>query len=240
MMSATNAVNLRALLSAAEDASPAAAVETATHYLREQVGARRVSFWIADAAGQALLRMPDRQRVSIEGTAAGRAWLEQHVQRGDSWWLPVTVRGDALGVLEVQLAKDLDEPTDLDEQLSAVAHLLAYILVANQRHTDEYETARRSQSFELAMEIQRRLLPEAFVCEGGSFTVAGWLEPSSSAGGDTFDYIASRECLTLSMIDAVGHDVEAAMLATLTVNAMRKARRDGGDLCDQADAAKRH
>jgi serine phosphatase RsbU (regulator of sigma subunit) len=230
-------IDLRELLSSAEDASPASAVDTVAEHLREQVGAERVSFWIADAAGQALLRMPGGERLEIESTSAGSAWLEQEIGRDASWWLPVTVRGDALGVLEVRLDEAVDEPDDLAEQLGAVAHLMAYIIVANQRHTDVYETARRSESFDLSMEVQHQLLPEAFVCEGGSFTLAGWLEPSSTAGGDTFDYTASRDRLTVSLIDAVGHDVEAAMLATLAISAMRKARRDGGDLCDQADAA---
>lgn len=181
--------------------------------------------------------MPGGDRLAITGTSAGSAWLEQEVRHDEAWWLPVTARGDALGVLEVRLVPGAQEPDDLEEQLIAVAHLLAYIVVANQRYTDEYETARRSESFELSMEVQHSLLPEAFVCEGGSFTLAGWLEPSSTAGGDTFDYVASRDLLTVSLIDAVGHDVQAAMLATLTISAMRKARRDGGDLLAQAEAA---
>ncbi|HXH76990.1 GAF domain-containing SpoIIE family protein phosphatase [Nocardioides sp.] len=236
-MTRPDSIDLRALLSSAEDASPASAVETVAEHLREQVGAERVSFWIADAAGQALLLMPSGERLEIAGTSAGSAWLEQEVGRDESWWLPVTVRGDAIGVLEVRLDEAAESPEDLGEQLSAVAHLLAYIIVANQRHTDEYERARRSESFELSMEVQYQLLPEAFVCEGGSFRLAGWLEPSSTAGGDTFDYTVSRDRLTVSLIDAVGHDVGAAMLATLTISAMRKARRDGGDLRDQAAAA---
>ena len=59
-------------------------------------------------------------------------------------------------------------------------------------------------------EIQRRLLPQAFVCEGGSFSLAGWLEPSSSAGGDTFDYIASADRLTVGLVDAVVENVDWA------------------------------
>ncbi|GGO76129.1 PP2C family protein-serine/threonine phosphatase [Nocardioides deserti] len=246
------ALDVQALLDAVENASPAAAVTTAARHLADAVGAQEVAFWIADAAGQALLRIHDGERLDVEGTPAGAAWREQRVERDGSWWVPVTVRGDAQGVLEVCFQGDAatdgitdgitgggtDGGTDgVLAHVRTVAHLLGYVMVANQRHTDEYETGRRSESFELAMEIQRRLLPQAYVCEGGSFTLAGWLEPSSSAGGDTFDYIASPDRLTVSLIDAVGHNVNAALLATLTVNAMRKARRDGGDLGAQAHAA---
>lgn len=236
-MTSGSPVVTRELLTAIENAPPAAAIDVVAAHLRRRVGSDAAAFWIADAAGQALLRLPDGQRCALRGTAAGTAWLEQRVLHDESWWLPVTARGDALGVLEVRMPPGVEEPPGLVQQLAAVAHLLAYIVAANQRHTDEYETARRSQDFELAMEIQRRLLPQSFVCEGGSFTVAGWLEPSSSAGGDTFDYVVSRDRFTLAMIDAVGHDVEAAMLATLTVNAMRNARRGGGDLVAQVGAA---
>ncbi|MBC9733650.1 PP2C family protein-serine/threonine phosphatase [Nocardioides marmotae] len=239
-MHETPALDVRALLEAVENASPAAAVTTAAQHLEDAVGARQVAFWIADAAGQALLRIPDGERLEVEKSPAGTAWREQRVEWDGSWWVPVTVRGDAQGVLEIRFHTDpptADISDGVLEHLQTVAHLLGYVLVASQRHTDEYETGRRSTSFELAMEIQRRLLPQAFVCEGGSFTLAGWLEPSSSAGGDTFDYIASRDRLTVSLIDAVGHHVNAALLATLTVNAMRKARRDDGDLRSQAHAA---
>ncbi|WP_435742643.1 PP2C family protein-serine/threonine phosphatase [Nocardioides sp. SYSU DS0663] len=230
-------VDVSAFLRAAENASPAAAVATAADLLRSSVGAEQVRFWIADTAGQALRRLPDGQRLAVEDTPAGRAWRDQRLQSDGAWWVPVTVRGDALGVLEVGLGGSDTVPADVLDHLSAVAHVLGYILVANQRHTDEYEVARRSESFALAMEIQRRLLPQAFVCEGGAFTLSGWLEPSSTAGGDTFDYTASLDRLSVSLIDAVGHHVNAALLATLTVNAMRRARRGGGDLHAQAIAA---
>ncbi|WP_225754390.1 PP2C family protein-serine/threonine phosphatase [Actinotalea sp. Marseille-Q4924] len=164
-------------------------------------------------------------------------------------YVPVTVRGDALGVLVVHLPADdcwTSAGTDADgaflresvvRQLNAVAHTLGYIVIANQRHTDVFQTAMRSAPFSLAMEIQRRLLPSAFVCEGGAFTLAGWFEPSASAGGDTFDYTASTDRLTVSLTDAVGHDVTASLLATLTVNALRNARRSGATLLEQVEAA---
>ncbi|MGZ6576352.1 MAG: PP2C family protein-serine/threonine phosphatase [Solirubrobacteraceae bacterium] len=43
-----------------------------------------------------------------------------------------------------------------------------------------------------------------------------------------------RDTLHLSMTDAMGHDVHASMLATLTVGALRNARRAGVGLAEQA------
>ncbi|MEU9060314.1 PP2C family protein-serine/threonine phosphatase [Streptomyces sp. NPDC048430] len=41
----------------------------------------------------------------------------------------------------------------------------------------------------------------------------------------------------LSVTDAMGHDVDAALLATLLVGALRRARRQGADLAEQAQSA---
>lgn len=237
-------LDLAELLAEAEDVSPASAVTAAADHLRARLEADRVCFWIADAAGQRLLSVSGGERLPTVGSAAGTAWREQRlVEDEHHCWVPVTVRGDAHGVLQVSFSTDAEPPAGgargrdrLHAALRGVAHTLGYLLVANQHHTDAYEVARRSEPFELSMEVQRRLLPQAWVCEGGSFTLAGWLEPSSTAGGDTFDYIASHERLTVTLTDAVGHDVEAALLATLTVNALRGARRAGEDVSGQARA----
>ncbi|NYG54042.1 SpoIIE family protein phosphatase [Nocardioides perillae] len=233
-------LDLAELLVAAEDVSPASAVTAAADHLRARLDAEGVCYWIADAAGRRLLSAPGRDRLPITGSAAGTAWLEQRLVDDErDWWVPVTVRGDAHGVLQVTFPDGGDLTEDrgrIAALLEGVGHALGYLLVANQLHTDAYEEARRSEPFALSMEVQRRLLPQAWVCEGGSFTLAGWLEPSSKAGGDTFDYIASHDRLTVTLTDAVGHDVEAALLATLAVNALRGARRAGGDVTAQGHA----
>lgn len=239
MLDAPRGLDLDTLLEAAEDTSPALVIPAVARHLEQGLGVEGVTYWIADAAGQAVRRFDDGETRSTRQGPVGKAWREQVVVRDDSWWVPVTVRGDALGVLEVRPGPDRRDDDRFRREIGTVAHLLGYLTVANQRHTDVYETARRSVPFDLAMEIQRRLLPQAFVCEGGSFTLAGWLEPSSSAGGDTFDYIASEDRLTVTLIDAVGHDVAAAVLATLTVNGLRHARRRGADVREQADEAHR-
>lgn len=114
------------------------------------------------------------------------------------------------------------------------AHALAYVLIAARRHTDIFEWGMRSTPFSLAAEIQRRLLPASFTCEAGQFTLAGWLEPAASVGGDTFDYVLDRDCLQVSISDAVGHHVAASLLATLLVGSLRNGRRKGLDLAEQA------
>jgi serine phosphatase RsbU (regulator of sigma subunit) len=148
---------------------------------------------------------------------------------------PVTERGEAIGVLELVLPA---RPAARDEaEVARVAHLLAFVVIANRRHTDLYEWGQRTRPLSLSAEIQHRLLPGPQTCEGGSFTLAGWLEPSSAIAGDTFDFSLARDVLHLSLTDAMGHGVAAALTATLCVGALRNARNAGSSLLEAVAAA---
>jgi serine phosphatase RsbU (regulator of sigma subunit) len=149
--------------------------------------------------------------------------------------LPVTERGDALGILELTLPL-LPDDESLD-YLTSVAHVLSYVVATSRRHTYLFEWAQRDVPFSLAAEIQRRLLPSSYTLEGGPFTLAGWLEPAANVGGDTFDYSLDREYLYASITDAIGHDTEAALLATLAVGSLRNTRRSIATPAEQAQTA---
>jgi serine phosphatase RsbU (regulator of sigma subunit) len=81
------------------------------------------------------------------------------------------------------------------------------------------------------------LLPGSYTCEAGQFTLAAWLEPSGEIAGDTFDFAIERDTLHVSITDAMGHAINASMLATILVGALRNARRAGVDLGEQARLA---
>jgi serine phosphatase RsbU (regulator of sigma subunit) len=148
---------------------------------------------------------------------------------------PVTSRGEAVGVLELALEDLPTAQTVADVALAA--HFLAYVVIANRRYTDLFEWGQRSVPLSLAAEIQHRLLPGAFTCEAGQFTLAAWLQPAGEIGGDTFDFSLDRDTLHLSMTDAMGHTMEAALLATVLVGGLRNARRQGVGLAEQARLA---
>jgi len=148
---------------------------------------------------------------------------------------PVTERGESIGLLELYLAEEPDH--QVLAQIGQMAHALAFVVIVNRRHTDLFEWGQRSRSFSLSAEIQQRLLPAARTCEAAAFTLAGWLEPAASIGGDTFDYSLARDLLHLSLTDAMGHGVEAALTASVCLGSLRGARRQGRSLADQAQAA---
>jgi serine phosphatase RsbU (regulator of sigma subunit) len=249
-------LDLGELLAAVEDAPPVAAVDVLDERLRNAVGADDVSFLIADFSGQALIRLEHAgselasrtqgretaERVPLAGTPHGRALAGQTVvvesgddDSGTRLYAPVTNRGEAIGLIELHLEGAPDEQTLADVALAA--HALAYVVIANRRFTDLYAWGQRSVRLSLAAEIQHRLLPGSYTCEAGQFTLAAWLEPAGNVGGDTFDFSMDRDTLHLSMTDAMGHEVGAAVLATVLVGALRNARRAGVGLGEQARLA---
>ncbi len=145
---------------------------------------------------------------------------------------PVTERGEVIGLLEFLVP---DEPSEAAVgEISKLAHLLAFVVIANRRHTDLYEWGQRTRPLSLSAEIQHRLLPGPRTCEAGAFTLAGWLEPSAGIAGDTFDFNVARDVLHLSITDAMGHGVAAALHATLCVGSLRNQRSAGTSLLGQA------
>jgi serine phosphatase RsbU (regulator of sigma subunit) len=244
-------IDVGALLEQVESAAPIDAVEVVAAELGRMVDAQAVTLLIADFSGRAVVRLTSSGRVEgargngaeqaetlpLPGTLYERVLRTQQadvqaIGDGARMVVPVTDRGDAIGLLELDLPR-YPSPDEVTDIVSA-GHALAYVVIAARRHTDVFEWGQRSTPFLLAAEIQRRLLPASYTCEAGQFTLAGWLEPASSVGGDTFDYTLDRDSLQLSITDAVGHQVAAALVATLLVGALRNGRRKGLDLAEQA------
>jgi serine phosphatase RsbU (regulator of sigma subunit) len=245
-------IDVGALLARVEDAAPIDSVHAVASSLGEMVDAREVTLLITDFTGRSVVRLTSRDRVPgarshgveqaetlpLPGTLYEQVLRTQQADvrdlddGGACMTVPVTDRGDAIGLLELKLRRT-PSPEEFSDIQSA-AHALAYVVIAARRHTDVFEWGQRSTEFALAAEIQRRLLPAAYTCEAGQFTLAGWLEPASSVGGDTFDYTLDRESLQISITDAVGHQVSAALLATLLVGSLRNGRRRGLPLGEQA------
>ncbi|MER7926146.1 PP2C family protein-serine/threonine phosphatase [Streptomyces sp. NPDC096057] len=242
---------LAGTLAAAETAAPVESLDVVARLLKERLGAASVSFLITDFTGGSVVRLgaadsidtdEPARRITLRGTLYGDVIRTQRPSvedRGDGRLVrivaPVTNRGDAIGLLELFLPMAPDAETM--REIGETAHVLAYIVIANRSFTDVYQWGRRTTPLSLAAEIQHRLLPASLACEAAQFAVAGALEPADHVGGDTFDYVIDRDTVQLSVTDAMGHDVDAALLATLLVSALRRARRAGADLAEQARQA---
>ncbi len=169
----------------------------------------------------------------IQDSAAGQAFLrdatvERSVPGGVRLFLPLLDGTDRIGVLAFTKA----DPDEDDRRLARrFAGLLADILVTKGMYTDRFFQTRRKQPMSLPAEMQWSLLPPLSMTTP-QVAVAGILEPAYSVAGDSFDYALNDDVLHLAIIDAMGHGLDAATMATVVVAAYRHARRADVDLAD--------
>ncbi|WCD90882.1 hypothetical protein KPP03845_107311 [Streptomyces xanthophaeus] len=229
----------RALRSATPDALPRALSEgLGVHY-----GAADVTLLMADYAMtilQPVTTLPyTMEPLLVHTSAAGRAfnWQQPHTEDSTeagfvTVHLPVSVRGDRIGVLSVTLpAERLD--ADTERELLYIGEVLGHEILVCERDTDLYLQARRASRLTLAAEMQWQLLPGRS-CKRPEYEIGAQLEPAYAIYGDNFDWSTSADHLTLTLSNGMGEGIEAALLTNLAVNALRNARRAGLSLTDQA------
>ncbi|MGW2920920.1 PP2C family protein-serine/threonine phosphatase [Streptomyces angustmyceticus] len=227
-------------------AAPHALVATLRDVLTTAYGARAVRLFLTDYGGTVLCSCDPGESgamsLPVSGSPEGRALgsqepREQQVPHGDETdhHLPVTVRGDRIGILTVRLPGDRGAPEVLDE-LRYVADLLGREILVAERDTDLYQRARRASRLTLAAEMQWQLLP-ARAYSDERFALGAQLEPAYAVYGDNFDWTSDADRLLLTVTNGMGEGIEASLLTNLAVNALRNARRAGVGLADQAALA---
>jgi hypothetical protein len=231
-------------------AAPHELLDTVRRELERGYGATAVDLLMADYGLAVLLRVDGtgeraedgrRAPVSMHSGPAGRAFgaqepaLEQRAGGAVGTYLPVSVRGDRLGVLFVELA-DEERARGCPGELAEIAEVLGHEVLVAGRDTDVYVRARRRDRLTLAAEMQWQLLPGGS-CTRPEFDLGAQLEPAYTVHGDNFDWSADGGRLTLYVSNGMGEGIEAALLTSLAVNALRNARRAGVPLADQAALA---
>ncbi|MFF5260049.1 PP2C family protein-serine/threonine phosphatase [Actinomadura viridis] len=195
------------------------------------IGGRDVSILLQDYAQISLVPLPGRgltdgEPLPLEGSLAGRAFLSESIVEhpqtdGVRMFLPLLDGSDEIGVM----ALTLDRVNGDDRRLlRRLAGLVADILVTKSSYTDQFFRARRREAMSVSAEIQWSLLPPLTMTTP-QVAVAGILEPAYNVAGDSLDYALNDDILHLAMIDAMGHGLNAAVLATVAVGAYRHARR---------------
>lgn len=226
-------------------AAPHELLDAVRRVLVEQYTAESVELYMADyglTVLQPVSVLPHTlEPVSAHNSPAGRAFGAQEpfledVRHGVvRVHLPVTVRGDRLGVLSVTLP-DGDEVKEYLGELTEVAEVLGHEVVVAERDTDVYLQARRTDRLTLAAEMQWHLLPGRS-CARREYELGAQLEPAYAIFGDNFDWSATADRLTLYVTNGMGEGIEASLLTSLAINALRNARRAGIPLADQAALA---
>ncbi|CCH89100.1 Serine phosphatase RsbU, regulator of sigma subunit [Modestobacter italicus] len=206
-----------------------------------ELGAREAVIYLADYE-QLLLQplrgagVPARQELSIDGSLGGRAFRRVEVvtvatnARGQRMWLPLLDGVDRLGVMELVVG---EATPAFQNAARALVALAAELLVVTDNYTDIFSRLRRRKTLSLAAEIQWELLPP-LTFASDRVVIAGALEPAYDIGGDSFDYAVNGPVVDWMVLDAVGHGLPAALLASAAVGTYRHARRNMVDLPDVA------
>jgi len=196
------------------------------------MGGRDVSILLQDYEQIVLVPLPGAgltvgDPVPIDGSPAGEAFLrttavEQPQAQGSTrMFLPLLDGSDEVGVL----ALTLDRVDDDDRRLlRRLAGLVAEMIVTKNSYTDQFFRTRRREPMSVAAEIQWSLLPPLTMTTP-QVALAGILEPAYGVAGDSLDYALNGDILHLAVIDAMGHGLNAAVLATVAMGAYRHARR---------------
>ncbi|MBO2445159.1 serine/threonine-protein phosphatase [Actinomadura nitritigenes] len=202
------------------------------------IGGRDVSILLQDYAQLMLVPLPGRgltdgEPLPLEGSPAGRAFksettVEQRQADGVRMFLPLLDGSDEIGVMSLTLDKVDDDDRRL---LRRLAGLVADMLVTKNNYTDQFLRARRRAPMSVPAEIQWSLLPPLTMTTP-QVAVAGMLEPAYDVAGDSLDYALNDDVLHLAVIDAMGHGLNAAVLATVAVGAYRHARRAEAGLAE--------
>lgn len=202
----------------------------------ERLGGRRPQVLLQDYGQLLLAPLPgdgltDGEPQVIDDSEAGRCFLdarpvELSEDDGVRVHLPLLDGGDQVGVLAVTL----DSVDDHDRRLlGRIAGLVADLLVTKHGYSDLFFGVRRGEPMSVAAEIQWSLLPPLAMIMP-RVAVAGILEPAYDVAGDSFDYALNGDVLHMAMIDAMGHGLDAATMATVAIGAYRHARRAGTGL----------
>ncbi|MEV0386742.1 PP2C family protein-serine/threonine phosphatase [Nonomuraea sp. NPDC050643] len=196
-----------------------------------RMGGWEVSILLQDYDQVMLVPLPGRgltggDPLPIDGSWAGQAFVsearvERPVADGIRMFLPLLDGSDEVGVMALTLSRVDDHDRRL---LRRLAGLVADMLVTKNSYTDQFLLARRRKPMSLSAEIQWSLLPPLSMVVP-QVAVAGIMEPAYDVAGDSLDYALNEEVLHLAVIDAMGHGMNAAVLATVAIGAYRHARR---------------
>src|SRR5579884_243639 len=194
------------------------------------LGAQDAAIYLVDYDQRLLTPLPrpdgpQREPAAVEGTLAGRAFSTLSLQWNADrtlLWVPMVEGNERLGVVGFELAGgDGDDFVDAAGRLTAQA---AELVATKADYGDFFELHRRREPMSIASELAWQLLPPlTFGCEG--LVISGLLAPCYDLGGDAFDYGVDHDTARIAVFDAMGHGLEAGLLATVAVAAYRNSRR---------------
>lgn len=201
-----------------------------------ELGADRAVLYLVDYDQAQLVPLSDDASVlavPVDGTLAGLAFSDvvQHVtsEAGPVLWTPLLNGTQRLGVVQLVFPAGVLLDDELRASCLDVVTLMGELVVTRSQYGDRVERARREGGMTVPAELQWRLLPPlTFVSR--RVALAGVVAPAEEVAGDSFDYALNGDVAHVALLDAMGHGLEATLLAAVAMSSLRNARRAGADL----------
>ncbi|MEV5707872.1 PP2C family protein-serine/threonine phosphatase [Actinoallomurus sp. NPDC052274] len=202
------------------------------------LGVRDATIYLADLEQEYLRPMPRADgrpvpALRIDSTLPGRSYQAIEIQRGSvaedglhHVWLPLMDGSERLGVLELVIDAVTEEALVWCRALASLAGLM---VVSKSHYSDVHAQVRRSQNMALQAEmVWAFMAPPTFATE--EVVVSCAIRPIYGVGGDAYDYSLLGDHLHVAILDAVGHDLPAGLIASVALASCRNTRRAGGGL----------
>lgn len=216
------------LISRLDTCPPEQLGHLATQVMIDLRVAQSVSIWLVDHGFMILTDVVGiKEPVPIQGTIVGRvAASEEAIVHAGRAYLPLAVRGQVIGVIEISPAT-----AESMAELTPMAVAVSNALLATGLISDVVERTRGATNLSLPATIQHRNLPLTSYADE-EVELGLRLEPAYDIAGDVVDYAANPEGVHLALFDAVGHGLRATTLSTWAVSTYRLMRRKGASLSD--------
>lgn len=177
------------------------------------------------------------QEVGIDRTLPGHCYRSLEVvdtldEAGNrTVWVPVVDGTERLGVLQLLFSGAAQGDR---EEMRGFSSLVAQLVMTKGSYGDFFELARRRKDVTVAAELLWQLLPPlTFGTE--DLAIAACFVATGDLGGDAFDYGVGARRAQVAVFDAMGHGLDAGLLATTAVAGYRNSRRKGFGLPEMAE-----
>ncbi len=130
--------------------------------------------------------------------------------------VPITSKGDLIGILIMTNKKNNDTFTTEDQRLlTIIAAQSAQLIRNSQLQSEALEKKRLEYQLDLARNMQQQLLPERDP-EFTNLDICAFFKPHKSVSGDYYDYFnLSENQFGILIADVSGHGPSAALVMTL-------------------------
>jgi hypothetical protein len=202
------------------------------------LGLETALIYVVDLQQRLLIPLDETSEpLPVDRSSAGWAYrtVSPRVVEADDHvivWVPLVDGAERLGVLAVRTAS-LDGVRMRRSRM--LAYLFAMLITSKRTYSDWLAGLTRTAAMRLPTEMLRAFLPPRTVGSTRCVSTAV-LEPAYNIAGDAFDHAVVKDVLHTMILDAMGHDLESGLTASVAMAAARNARRGGGDLAEVVDS----